>query len=136
MLAGVVAFPTPVQPKQTKARKATMNKTITLPSGNTVELKDPATLLKKDRDKILEMAGEADNQTMQAVAIQDGIIAVSVLNWSFDLIPPSIRIASLGELTPRDFQALVNATATAQEFLFPTLDAGDDPKAPTANSND
>ncbi len=117
-----------------------MSKEITLPSGNTVKLRDPKTLLKKDRDKVLSLAGNADNETMQAVAIQDGIIAVSVVEWSFDLIPPSIRLASLGELTPKDYQALINATANAQEYLFPTLDATEaseqDPKADTANYND
>ena len=116
-----------------------MNKTLTLPSGATVELKDPATLLKKDRDKVLEMAGNAANETMQAVAIQDGIIAVSVLSWTLDLIPPSIRLASLGELTPRDYNALLGATAEAQMHLFPNLNATEentnDPKATTANSN-
>lgn len=113
-----------------------MNKTITLPSGATVELKNPETLLKKDRDKVLAIANEQEG-VMQAVAIQDGIIAVSVLSWSFDLIPPSIKITSLGELTPKDYQALITATADAQEYLFPILDASgaDNPKADTANFN-
>lgn len=117
-----------------------MNKTITLPSGNTVELKDPATLLKKDRDKVAELIGNADNDAMRAIAAQDGLIAISVLNWSFDLIPPSIRIASLGELTPRDHAALVKATEIAQDYLFPTFteneENADDPKANTANYNE
>lgn len=114
-----------------------MNKTITLPSGNTVELRDPETLLKKDRDKVLSFANEQEG-VMQAVAIQDGIIAISISSWSFDLIPPSIKFTSLGELTPRDYQALVDATKDVQEYLFPNFEQGqqNDPKAPTANFND
>lgn len=116
-----------------------MNKTITLPSGATVELRDPATLLKKDRDKVLSIANEQEG-AMQAVAILDGIIAVAVSNWSYDLIPPSIKFASLGELTPKDYQALIDATAEYQEYLFPTLTATKeseaDPKADSANFND
>lgn len=114
-----------------------MSNTVKLPSGATVELKNPEHLLKRDRDKVLANANGADG-VMQAIALQDGIIAVSVLNWSFDLIPPSIRISSLDELNPRDYEALIKATQPAQEFLFPNFDAGatDDPKATTANSND
>ena len=117
-----------------------MSKEITLPSGNTVKLRDPKTLLKKDRDKVLSLAGNADNETMQAVAIQDGIIAVSVVEWSFDLIPPSIRIASLGELSPKDYATLLSLTEEAQDYLFPVLEqtkeTEQDPKADTANFND
>ena len=117
-----------------------MSKEITLPSGNTVKLRDPKTLLKKDRDKVLSLAGNADNETMQAVAIQDGIIAVSVVEWSFDLVPPSIRIASLGELSPKDYTMLLELTLSAQEYLFPVLEQTEetekDPKADTANYND
>lgn len=114
-----------------------MSKTITLPSGATAKLRDPATLLKKDRDKVMAVAAEQDTEVMQAIAMQDGLIAVSVVEWSFDLIPPAIRIASLGELTLLDYQALANEAVKAQDYLFPNLetDKQDDPKADTANSN-
>jgi hypothetical protein len=114
-----------------------MSKEITLPSGNTVKLRDPATLLKKDRDKVLAIASEQENSGMQAVAMIDGLVAISVIEWSFDLIPPAIRIASLGELTPRDFQVLADEAMKAQDYLFPDITEGnqDDPKASTANSN-
>lgn len=117
-----------------------MSKEITLPSGNTVKLRDPATLLKKDRDKVSAIASEADTELMQQLALQDGLVAVSVIEWSFDLVPPSIRLASLGELTPKDFDALVKECAPAAEYLFPQLFETEanakDPKADTANSND
>ena len=114
-----------------------MSKEITLPSGNTVKLRDPETLLKKDRDKVIAIANEQEG-AMQAIALQDGLIAISVIEWSFDLIPPSIKITSLGELTPRDYQTLANEASKAQEYLFPNLDEGnaDNPKADTANYND
>ena len=114
-----------------------MSKVITLPSGATVKMRDPATLLKKDRDKVLEIASEQETASMQAVAMIDGLVAVSVVEWSFDLIPPSIRLASLGELTPRDFQVLSNEAMKAQDYLFPDMetDNPDNPKVDTANSN-
>lgn len=114
-----------------------MSKTITLPSGATVEMREPATLLKKDRDKVLSVASGEEAGLMQAVALQDGLIAVSVLNWSFDLVPPSIKITSLGELSLADYQALADEAMKAQDYLFPTLEVGNqnDPKAGIANFN-
>lgn len=117
-----------------------MSKEITLPSGNTVKLRDPKTLLKKDRDKVTEIASHADNELMRASLIQDGLVSISVLEWSFDLIPPSVRIASLGELTPGDFDALLKACEGAAEYLFPDFSASEanekDPKVITASSNE
>lgn len=115
-----------------------MSKEITLPSGATVKLRDPETLLMKDRNKVMEQAGKAENDVAQAIALQSGIISVAVLEWSFDLIPPNVRPASLEELSPRDFDALAKAVDHYPDFLFPNLteDGKQDPKASTANSND
>jgi len=113
-----------------------MSKVITLPSGATAKMRDPATLLMKDRNKVLSIANEQEGM-MQAVALQNGLIAVMVVEWSFDLIPPAIRIVSLEELTPLDYQALSDEALKAQDYLFPNVTEGnpDDPKASTANSN-
>lgn len=111
-----------------------MSKTITLPSGATVNLKDPKTLLMKDRNKILSLANGQEG-VMQAVSLQNGLIAVMVESWSFDLIPPSVKITSLDELTIKDYEALSVEALVAQEYLFPTLtdDGTDNPKVSTAN---
>jgi hypothetical protein len=116
--------------------EGTMSKVITLPSGATAKLRDPATLLMKDRNKVLLVANEQEGM-MQAVALQNGLIAVMVVEWSFDLIPPAIRLASLEELTPLDYEALASEALKAQDYLFPSIAEGnpDDPKASTANSN-
>jgi hypothetical protein len=55
-------------------------------------------------------------------------------------LPPSIKITSLGELTPKDYDALAEEAMKAVTYLFPSLDATEEnienPKADTANSND
>lgn len=114
-----------------------MSKEITLPSGATVKLRDPKTLLMKDRNKVLSATAGQEEGVMQAIALQNGLISVMVVEWSLDLIPPSIRIASLEELTPNDYDALATEAATAQEYLFPSLTEASalDPKANTANFN-
>jgi hypothetical protein len=116
--------------------EGTMSKIITLPSGATAKMRDPATLLMKDRNKVLAVANEQEGM-MQAVALQNGLIAVMVVEWSFDLIPPSIKITSLDELTPLDYAALSEEAIKAQDYLFPNIAEGnpDDPKVITANSN-
>ena len=113
-----------------------MSKVITLPSGATAKIKDPKTLLMKDRNKVLASANEQEG-LMQAVALQNGLIGVMVEDWSFDLIPPSVSLASLDNLTVADYEALSAEALVAQNFLFPTLsdDGSNDPKVSTANSN-
>lgn len=113
-----------------------MSKEITLPSGATVKLRDPKTLLMKDRNKVLALANEQEG-LMQAVALQNGLISVMVVEWSLDLIPPSVKITSLDELTPGDYDALATEAATAQDYLFPSITEASalDPKANTANFN-
>ena len=113
-----------------------MSKVITLPSGATATIKDPKTLLMKDRNKILAVANGQEG-LMQAVSLQNGLISVMVESWSFDLIPPSVKITSLDELTVQDYEALSVEALTAQEYLFPTLvdDGTNDPKVSIGNSN-
>lgn len=116
-----------------------MSKEITLPSGNTVKLRDPKTLLVKDRNKVLAVANEQEG-VMQSIALQSGLMAVMVVDWSFDLVPPNIRIASLEELNPKDYDALLNEVVSAQDYLFPSItqteENENDPKASTANFSD
>jgi hypothetical protein len=114
-----------------------MSKVITLPSGATVKIRDAESLLIKDRNKVLSLAND-EQGVMQTIALQDGLMAVMVIEWSFDLIPPSVRLASLGELKPSDYDALADAVVHAQDYLFPTIAPTEEneanPKASTANS--
>lgn len=106
-------------------------KKITLPSGNTVTLRDPKTLKVKDRKKVLKAAGEHDSTIAQGLSIIDGLIAMLIEEWSFDLIIPSVKIDSLDELDISDYDALSSEAETARAVLFPQFndDAGvDSPK--------
>lgn len=116
-----------------------MSKKITLPSGATVTLKDPKMLRVKDRKNVLKSAEVDGGELSRAMALGDALVAMMIEEWSFDLVIPSARIDSLGELEMRDYDALVDATKEAQSYLFPTLanttENEIDPKATTANSN-
>jgi hypothetical protein len=117
-----------------------MKTDITLPSGETVTLKDPSELRVKDRKRIIKSSDGDEGQMSKALALGDAVIATMVKDWSFKLIIPSVKIESLDELTPADYDALQEACQEAQQFLFPSLGKTDeneaDPKATTANSND
>ena len=116
-----------------------MSKKITLPSGATVTLKDPASLRVKDRKRVLKTADVEGGDLTRALALGDALIAMLIEDWSLDLLIPALKIDNLDELEMKDYDALVDATKDAQKFLFPSL--GDtveneaDPKAPSDNLN-
>lgn len=116
-----------------------MSQKITLPSGATVTLKDPALLRVKDRKRVLKTADVEGGDLTRALALGDALIAMLIEDWSLDLLIPSIKIDNLDELEMKDYDALVDATKDAQKFLFPslgeTIENEADPKAPTDNSN-
>jgi hypothetical protein len=113
---------------------------VTLPSGATVTIRDPKELRVKDRKKIYANAAKADEGIMQALSLTDGLLAVLIKEWSFDLIIPSIRITTLEELEMADYDFLTEETKDAQKILFPNLSKTDetekDPESPFDNSND
>jgi hypothetical protein len=115
-----------------------MSQVVKLPSGATAKLRDPSTLRVKDRKKVFTAANGQEG-ILQALSLTDGLIACLVEEWSFDLIPPAIKIESLDELEMADYDALAEHAQKAQEVIFPsvakTKENEADPKADTANSN-
>lgn len=114
---------------------------ITLPSGATVNLKDPKALRVKDRKKVMQIAESAEGGDLsRAMALGDALIAMMIEDWSLDLIIPSVKLDSLGELDVSDYDYLIEQTKDVQKALFPNLaetpETEKDPKATTANSND
>jgi len=115
-----------------------MSRVITVPSGNTVTLRDPSTLRVKDRKKVLAAANNQEG-FLQAMSMVDGLMAVLIESWSFDLIIPSVHLLSLDELTMADYDAIAAEVSKAQDTLFPALsqtpESEANPDSPFANSN-
>ena len=118
-----------------------MSKHITLPSGATVTLRDPKEFKQKDRVKIYANASTDEMQTFAGgIEMIDRILSVLISEWSFDLIPPSIKIESLGELSIPDYDRLTDEAQSALGELFPQLKEDDstaveaDPKAISVDS--
>ena len=57
-----------------------MSKTITVPSGNTVTLRDPSELRVKDRTKVLA-AAQGQEGLLQTMSMLDGLMAVLISAW-------------------------------------------------------
>jgi NAD-specific glutamate dehydrogenase len=114
-----------------------MSKIIKLPSGNTVTLRDPKSMKQKDRKKIY-VDGEVTIST--GLAMMENIMAMLIEEWTFDLLIPSVKVDSLGELDIDDYDALNDHAQEALVLLFPRLNKTEeseaDPKALGGNSND
>jgi len=114
-----------------------MSTTVKLPSGATVVLKDPSLLRVKDRKAVIKASESAEGDLSKALVLGDALIAMLVESWSFDLIPPAIKLESLDELEIPDYDALVEATKEAQGKLFPnvgkTPENEQNPKADSAS---
>ena len=117
-----------------------MERMVTLPSGNTVTFKDPDSLKVKDREKIITSGDKADGDAQSALAMQNTFLAVIIQEWSFDLVIPSVKIGSLGELSPRDYDAMAEQITDYRQVLFPALtetkESAENPDSPFDNSND
>ena len=111
-----------------------MAKVITLPSGNTVTLRDPKTLRVKDRTKVFEAAAN-DEGALAALSMTNGLIAVMVQEWSFDLIIPSVSIKSLQELEIPDYDKIAIEVNKAQSILFPDFTNDEDTDSPKDSLN-
>ena len=111
-----------------------MAKTITLPSGNSVVMRDPSTLKHKDRKKMFAAANNQEG-LLQTLSMVDGLIAILVESWSFDMIIPSIHLASLDELSLADYDALAAEAQKAQEKIYPDFNKADNDDSPLDKSN-
>lgn len=116
-----------------------MSKTITLPSGITVTLRDPKTIKYGDRKKLYKTIDIDGSDLTRALAMNDALISILIESWSLQRPVPAIKPDSLDELEVTDYDALVEHTKEVQTALFPNLantpENEQDPKAPTENSN-
>ena len=110
-----------------------MSKTIILPSGASVTLRDPKTLKAKDRKRVYELAND-DTGIVQFVTMTEATIAVLVESWTLDLILPNIAFNSIGELSLEDYDHLMAEAKEAQDILFGTYNKSEGVDSPLDKS--
>jgi hypothetical protein len=93
---------------------------IHLPSGNWIQLKDAKTLRRGDKKRALAaVAGDTEKLMAMAYDMADGLLAVLVIDWSYDLPIPSKSLESLDLLPIEDDEALMKAIEPARTLVFP-----------------
>lgn len=114
---------------------------VTLPSGNTVTLKEVDSLKQKDRVRVSQTLKVKNGLTTvdEGFNIQDAVLSCLITAWSFELMIPSEKITSLGDLSIEDYDALSLEADKAGPVLFPdlfkTVEAELNPKVDTEVSN-
>lgn len=109
---------------QPPAIVGTFVRTLDLPSGGHVVLRDPLELRAKDRRAVQKAIEDPDRKIAAALDIIDGTICMLVERWDLPYLPgaPLPRDAPevLGELTIADLAALEEAVDPAIKVLFPS----------------
>ena len=117
-----------------------MSEKIELPSGGWVQLRDPKSLKHGDRAKLYKGVDSSMSEAERGILMSDRIIAVLIEDWSFDLLIPSVRFESIGEMDIPDYDLVAEHAQEATLVLFPqlrkTVENEADPKVPTADFND
>lgn len=118
-----------------------MSDRITLPSGAWVELRDPSTLLRGDKKKVMRGVEDFDRELAVIYDLTDGLLQVLVTAWSYALPLPSESPASLELLPLADDERLMEITEAARNLLFPgkaeaSPEQVADPASPTEPSGE
>ncbi|MBK3624908.1 hypothetical protein JHN59_08610 [Streptomyces sp. MBT49] len=117
-----------------------MSNRFTLPSGAWVELRDPHTLLRGDKKRLLQGLPETENMVYFALEMVDGLLALLVVAWSYELPLPSQDPKSLELLPIGDDEALSEGVEPARLLIFPeqpdetSQEQREDPASPTEPS--
>lgn len=111
---------------------------IKLPSGAWIQLKDPHTLRRGDRQQVLRAVQDPENTVAMGLDMVNGLLRVMVIGWSYALPLPSESPASLDLLPLEDDDAITEAIEPIRKMLFPdkpdpVADAKD-PASPTEPS--
>jgi hypothetical protein len=107
--------------------------TVTLPSGHTVELRDPASLKRKDRKALLfEVASLPDGTPdfVRGITGMEVLLRTAISGWSFDV---PVTAEALDDLSLADDNALQAAFdewyAGVRPDFSPSVDAAGRPVA-------
>lgn len=112
---------------------------LDLPSGGWIDLRDPDTLRRGDRNRVRRAIKTDSTAGGVLVDTTDALAAVMISAWEIPYLPeaplPSQAPGILDQLTVADSNALDKALEPANATLFPTPASPDqhaDPESPSA----
>jgi hypothetical protein len=92
---------------------------VTLPSGNWIQMRDAKTLRRGDKKKAMSAVTDTERVMKMAYDMTDGLLAVLIIDWSYELPLPSTSPESLELLPIEDDDALMKAIEPARALVFP-----------------
>jgi hypothetical protein len=93
---------------------------VTLPSGGWVQLRDPHTLRRGDKQRAMRAVKDTDaGDLSQALDLINGLLTVLIVDWSYEFPVPSQTPGSLDLIPLEDDEALSEAVEEARGLLFP-----------------
>ncbi|MEW2301972.1 hypothetical protein AB0958_18695 [Streptomyces sp. NPDC006655] len=111
---------------------------VKLPSGGWVQLRDPQTLRRGDKQRAMRAIKSVEGGDVgQSLDLLNGLLTVLILDWSYPMPVPSEAPGSLELIPLEDDEALNEAIEPARAVLFPEKpDPKDvaDPASPTEPS--
>ncbi len=111
---------------------------IKLPSGAWIQLRDPHTLRRGDRQKALRAVKDMDHDMAVGLDMVNGLLQVLVIDWSYALPLPGESPDSLDLLPLEDDDAITEAIEPIRKMLFPEkpdpVKDAKDPASPTEPS--
>lgn len=113
---------------------------VKLPSGGWVQLRDPKTLRRGDKQRAMRAIKDSEGGDVSAsLDLLNGLLTVLIMDWSYAMPVPSEAAGSLDLIPLEDDEALNEAIEEARAILFPNKpDPKDakDPASPTEPSAD
>jgi hypothetical protein len=104
---------------QTLETVDTGERSITLPSGNTVSLREWGSLTRGDKRTVLAAVHGATNNASTLLDITSGLLHLLVTGWTYNLPLPSVASGSLDMLPWADDSVLQAELAGMRNVLFP-----------------
>lgn len=92
---------------------------VTLASGNWIQMRDAKTLRRGDKKKAMSAVTDTERVMKMAYDMTDGLLAVLIIDWSYELPLPSTSPESLELLPIEDDDALMKAIEPARALVFP-----------------
>jgi len=93
---------------------------VPLPSGAWVQLRDPHTLRRGDKQRALRAVKDTEGGDVgAALDLVNGLLSVLIIDWSYPFPVPAETPASLDLIPLEDDDALSEAVEPARALLFP-----------------
>ena len=117
-----------------------MSERHALPSGNWIEMRDWRELRRGDKKRAMSSITDVERVIAAGYEMTDGLLAILVTNWSYELPLPAQSAEALDLLPMEDDAALMQLVTPIITALFPKQPDGTDPQqvadpaSPTAPS--